>query len=114
MSNPCSEVMSDITCALGGNKGAGPRLAHRPSFHLPTLRPFRAPHAACWETEPPTDARGMRSGQEVPGMETKSWGLLMLIINIFFPGVGSIIAGLKGALSSRVPAALARLLECPE
>jgi hypothetical protein len=56
----------------------------------------------------------MRSGQEVPGMETKSWGLLMLIINIFFPGVGSIIAGLKGALSSRVPAALARLLECPE
>ena len=39
-------------------------------------------------------------------METKSWGLLMLIINIFFPGIGSIIAGLKGALSSRVPAAL--------
>ena len=37
-------------------------------------------------------------------METKSWGLLMLIINIFFPGIGSIIAGLKGA-SSRCAAA---------
>ena len=37
-------------------------------------------------------------------METKSWGLLMLIINIFFPGIGSIIAGLKGA-SSRCTAA---------
>jgi hypothetical protein len=48
----------------------------------------------------------MPSGQEVPGMETKTWGLLMLIINIFFPGIGSIIAGLKGALSSRVPTAL--------
>lgn len=80
--------------SVGDKWGDGPRVA---SF---------APHAACWETEPPTDARGMRSGQEVPGMETKSWGLLMLIINIFFPGIGSIIAGLKGALSSRVPAAL--------
>jgi hypothetical protein len=39
-------------------------------------------------------------------METKTWGLLMLIINIFFPGIGSIIAGLKGVLSSRVPTAL--------
>ena len=34
--------------------------------------------------------------QEVPKVETKSWGLLLLIINIFFPGIGSIIAGLKG------------------
>jgi hypothetical protein len=32
----------------------------------------------------------------VPKVETKSWGLLLLIINIFFPGIGSIIAGLKG------------------
>jgi hypothetical protein len=34
--------------------------------------------------------------QEVPKVETKSWGLFLLIINIFFPGIGSIIAGLKG------------------
>ena len=36
-------------------------------------------------------------------METKSWGLLMLIINIFFPGIGSIIAGLKGAYCCAAP-----------
>jgi len=29
-------------------------------------------------------------------METKSWGLMMFILNIFFPGIGSIIAGLEG------------------
>jgi len=31
-------------------------------------------------------------GQEVPKLETKSMGLLMLILNIFFPGIGSIVS----------------------
>ena len=30
-------------------------------------------------------------GQKVPKMDTKSMGLLMLILNIFFPGIGSIV-----------------------
>ena len=38
--------------------------------------------------------------QDVPKIETKSWGLLLLLINIFFPGIGSIVAGLKGDRTS--------------
>ena len=47
---------------------------------------------------------GANRQQNVPKMDTKSWGLLMLILNIFFPGIGSIIAGLKGQWRLRIHA----------
>ncbi|EKX36050.1 hypothetical protein GUITHDRAFT_117839 [Guillardia theta CCMP2712] len=38
--------------------------------------------------------------QDVPKVDTKSFGLLCFILNIFFPGIGSIVAGLKGDKTS--------------
>jgi hypothetical protein len=55
-------------------------------------------------------------GQEVPKMDTKSMGLLMLILNIFFPGIGSIVRRpllRAGALLRFLGGACPLLTACP-
>mmetsp|Transcript_36648 Transcript_36648/g.57242 ORF Transcript_36648/g.57242 Transcript_36648/m.57242 type:complete len:95 (+) Transcript_36648:80-364(+) len=38
--------------------------------------------------------------QEVPNVGSNTWGLLCFILNIFLPGIGSIVAGVKGDKTS--------------
>jgi hypothetical protein len=46
------------------------------------------------EATDPRDYRAHRSNQQVPTLDT-NWGTGMLIVNIFLPGVGTLVAGIK-------------------